>query len=264
MRSALGFLTVWPAAARPSPRATLWFAPVGALIGLAVGGTWWAAEQLWPPLVAAALAVAVDAALTGMLHLDGLADSGDGLLAPMDRQRRLAVMRDPHIGAFGVIVVVSILLLRTSALAVLAPDPILITGLWAASRAAMTVTLATVPYARPEGGLGSAFMGHDEAGDHRARDSNDALGRASDDNHQRVTLIARRGGGIIAGLASLLLVIIAAGALAGLAAAAGLLTGSAGVVLLAYRRLGGVTGDVLGAAGVVGETLGLLLAAARW
>jgi adenosylcobinamide-GDP ribazoletransferase len=263
MWSALGFLTVWPAATRPGPRATLWFAPVGALVGLAVGGTWWAAEQLWPPLVAAALAVAVDAALTGMLHLDGLADSGDGLLAPMDRQRRLAVMRDPHVGAFGVIVVVSTLLLRTGALAALAPDPLLIAGLWAASRAAMTVALSSVPYARPDGGLGSAFIGHRPPTDDQPPDDHDTTSGDPQARRPPASPAARRGG-IIAGLASLLLVIFAAGALAGLAAAAGLAAGSAGVVALAYRRLGGITGDVLGAAGVIGETLGLLLAAARW
>jgi adenosylcobinamide-GDP ribazoletransferase len=264
MRSALGFLTVWPAAThQPGPRATIWFAPVGALVGLAVGGTWWAAEQLWPPLVAAALVVAVDAALTGMLHLDGLADSGDGLLAPMDRQRRLAVMRDPHIGAFGVIVVVVTLLLRTAALTTLAPDPILIMGLWAASRAAMTVALAGVPYARPDGGLGSAFIDNREPTDDQPPHGHH---QPVDDPRAPRPPAGRAAGrgGMIAGLASLLLVVFAAGALAGLAAAAGLVAGSAAVVALAYRRLGGITGDVLGAAGVIGETLGLLLAAAQW
>lgn len=261
MRSALAFLTVWPVSARPHPRASLWFSPVGALIGLAVGATWWAADQIWPPLIAATVAVAVDAVLTGMLHLDGLADSGDGLLPPMDRERRLAVMRDPHVGVFGVVVVVSTLLLRTAALATLTPDPLLIAGLWAASRAIMTVTLLTVPYARSDGGIGSAFVGHPQslagtAEDDPARDEPAAPTAAP--------MLTPLVGGVTGGLAALVLVTVAVGVPAGLAAAGGLVVGSGGVVLLAYRRLGGFTGDVLGAAGVIGETCGLLLAAARW
>src|ERR687898_796490 len=106
MRSALGFLTVVAGAAPPDRRAPAWFGPVGAVLGLAVGGEWWGGGELWPPLIAAVLAVAVDAALTGMLHLDGLADSADGLLPPLDRGRRLAVMAAPDVGAFGVTVVV--------------------------------------------------------------------------------------------------------------------------------------------------------------
>ena len=89
MRSALGFLTVVGGAAPPDRRAPAWFGPVGAALGLAVGGAWWVAGELWPPLVAALVAVAVDAGLTGMLHFDGLADSADGLLPPLDRGRRL-------------------------------------------------------------------------------------------------------------------------------------------------------------------------------
>lgn len=258
MRSALAFLTVWPVSARPHPRASLWFSPVGALVGLAVGAAWWAADQIWPPLIAAVLAVAVDAALTGMLHLDGLADSGDGLLPPMHRERRLAVMRDPHVGAFGVVVVVSTLLLRIGALATLTPDPLLIAGLWAASRAVMTVTLLTVPYARADGGLGSAFVGHGKSVAGTSAEDDPAGDEPA--GPPATPLV----GGVTAGLAALVLVAVVVGVPAGLAAAGGLVVGSGGVVLLAYRRLGGFTGDVLGAAGVIGETCGLLLAAARW
>lgn len=249
MRSALGFLTVWPVSGRPDSRAALWFAPIGALVGLAVGTAWWAADQIWPALVAAILAVVVDAALTGMLHLDGLADSGDGLLPPMDREARLAAMSDPHVGAFGVVVVVSTLLLRTGAFASLTPDPILIAAVWAASRACMTVTLGTLPLARPEHSLASPFLADGAAG-------------AGDNPRTRRTTL--RLGGVAAGLTALVVVVAAEGVPSGLAAAAGLVAGGSCVVLLAHRRLGGFTGDVLGAAGVVGETCALLLAAARW
>jgi adenosylcobinamide-GDP ribazoletransferase len=235
MRSALGFLTVVGGAAPPSRRAPAWFGVVGALVGLAVGGAWWGAAQLWPPVVAAVLAVAVDAGLTGMLHLDGLADSADGLLPPLERDRRLAVMATPDVGAFGAVVLVLVLVARVAALASLAPEPLLVAGLWAGSRAAMAVALATLPYAR-RGGAATGF----------------AAGRAA-------------AGPALATLVVALAVVVATvGGVAGLATVLAAAAGFAAVVALALARLGGYTGDVLGAAGVVAETAGLLVAAARW
>jgi adenosylcobinamide-GDP ribazoletransferase len=236
MRAALGFLTVLGGSARPDARAAAWFGPVGAVVGLAVGGVWWAAGEAWDPLVAAVLAVAADAVLTGLLHLDGLADTADGLLPPLARSRRLAVMSEPDVGAFGVAVVALTLLLRVAALASLAPDLLLVAGLWAATRAAMALTLATVPYARATG-LATAFVPH------------------------RPTASALAVAGIVGGA---VLAVGGGGWVPGGAAVCGAAVTFAGVVGLARRRLGGFTGDVLGAAGVVGETVGLLLAAARW
>src|SRR3954469_8033716 len=97
-RQALSFLTPIGGAATPSPRALPWFPVVGAAIGAALGGVWWLAAGVWPAAaapptgaalggvwglaaevgpaaVAAAVVVAADLALTGLLHLDGLADS---------------------------------------------------------------------------------------------------------------------------------------------------------------------------------------------
>jgi len=236
MRSALAFLTVVGGAAPPDRRAPAWFGPVGAALGLAVGAAWWAAGELWPALVAALLAVAVDAALTGMLHLDGLADSADGLLPPLDRRRRLEVMATPDVGAFGVMVLALVVLARFAALATLEPDPLLVAGLWTASRAAMALTLAWMPYARTAGGAASGF---------RAGSATPALA-ALGVGCAVVVWAFDRGSGPG--------VVVAAGGLAGFGA----------VVALAWRRLGGYTGDVLGAAGVVAETVGLLVAAARW
>ena len=236
MRSALGFLTVVGGAAPPDRRASAWFGPVGAALGLAVGGAWWVSGQLWPPLVAAVLALAVDAALTGMLHFDGLADSADGLLPPLDRGRRLEVMATPEIGAFGVMALALVVLARAAALSALEPDPLLVAGLWTASRAAMAVALAWLPYARAGGGAASGF---------RAGSPAPALAALA----VGCTVVAWSfDGGWGPG------VLVAAGGLAGFGA----------VVTLAWRRLGGYTGDVLGAAGLVAETVGLLVAAARW
>lgn len=255
MRAALGFLTILGGATRPDSRAPRWFAPVGGLIGLTLGAAWWGADRLWPPLLAATLVVALDAVLTGMLHLDGLADTGDGLLAPMERQRRLAVMREPSVGAFGVVVLAIVLLLRVGALVSLAPDLALLAGLWGASRGLMAVVLITVPYARTQ--VDSTDMSErDEDG------SGAGLATAftsSPAARVRTVSAAVAGTGV-----ALVVVGVAGGIPAGLAAAAGLVVGGAAVVGLAYRRLDGFTGDVLGAAGVFGETCGLLLAAAQW
>jgi adenosylcobinamide-GDP ribazoletransferase len=234
MRSALGFLTVVGGAAPPSGRAPRWFGVVGALVGLAVGGAWWGAGELWPALVAAVLAVALDAGLTGMLHLDGLADCGDGLLAPLPRDRRLAVMASPEVGSFGAVVLVVVLGARVAGFASQPPDVLLVVGLWAAARAAMAVTMAALPYARA-GGTAAGFAA---AGPPAAALLALGLGLA--------VVVGAGGGG------------------RGAATAAAAAAAFAAVVALGVRRLGGYTGDVLGAAGVVAETVGLLVAAARW
>ena len=234
MRSALAFLTVVGGAAPPDRRAAAWFGAVGALVGLAVGGAWWAAGELWPPLVAAVLAVAVDAWLTGMLHLDGLADSADGLLPPVPAAQRLAIMAAPDVGSFGVVALVVVLAARLAGFATQAPDALLVVGLWAAVRAGMAVTMATVPYARP-GGAAEVF----------------APGTPSP-------------GALLTLAAAIVALVVAAPGLPGIVTALAATVAFLAVVGLAWRRLGGYTGDVLGAAGVVAETVGLLVAAARW
>ena len=233
MRRALAFLTPLFGASEPRPDTLGWFPLAGAALGLVVGAVWWGAERVWPATVAAAIVVAVDLALTGLLHVDGLADAADGLLPHLDRARRLEVMASPDVGAFGVATVAGVLLLRWTALAVTAPSPLLLGGLWCASRTAMAVTARTVPYARPDG-LASAFLG----------------GRA-------LTTAA-------VGAALAIALAFAGPGLAGAAAVGGVVVGAVAVVALAWRRIGGFTGDVLGAAGIVGETTGLLVAAARW
>jgi adenosylcobinamide-GDP ribazoletransferase len=237
MRRAVSFLTPFGGPADPAPSALAWFPAVGALIGLAVGGIWWAARQGWAPPAAAAIAVIADAALTGMLHLDGLADAADGLLPPLARARRLEVMADPRLGAFGAAGLAIVLLARFGAFASMPPSPLAVAGLWSGSRTAMAVTAQIVPYARPAG-LASAFLPG----------------------------AARRAGpavlGLAGGLLALALAFAGRGAL-GLAAVGAEAAVAAAVVLLSWRRLGGFTGDVLGAAAVAGETAGLLTLAWR-
>ncbi len=178
--------------------------------------------------------VAFDLAVTGLLHADGLADSADGLLPQMSRQRRLAVMAEPSVGAYGAAALAVVLLVRFAALASMSPSVLLVAGAWCGARTTMAVAARALPYARPQGGLARAFLG----GDWRP-----------------------------VGLYGLVLA-VSLGALADgrqteLAVALGMAAGAV-VVVLARRRLGGFTGDVLGAAGMIAETVALLVAAARW
>lgn len=231
MRRAVAFLTPLPVGrptAPPDGGALVWFPVVGALVGLGVGGAWWLADRWWPPLVAGALAVAADLALTGLLHVDGLADSADGLLPPFaDRDRRLDVMADPVTGAFGVASLVTVLLVRVVVFGSHRPDVLAVAGMWAMSRTAMALTARHVTYARPGGGLATSIV------------SSSTRSPALID------------GALAAGA-------VGAVVLAGWAAV-GVAAGAAAVVVFARARIGGFTGDVLGAAGVVGETVGLLV-----
>src|SRR5215216_1234064 len=155
MLDALGFLTIFGRPRPPARDARLWFGPVGALIGALLGLLWWGCSNVWPPAVAAAIVVAADLGMTGLLHIDGLADAADGLIPHLSPSRRLAVMSAPDVGAFGVAVVVAVLLLRFAALG--AADPqrwravAFVAGVWCASRTLMAVTTAVVPYARDNG-----------------------------------------------------------------------------------------------------------------
>ena len=235
MRAALGFLTPFGPATTPTATTLRWFPLAGAIIGAAVGAVWWGAARTVPgALVPAALAVVADLVVTGLLHVDGLADTADGLLPHLSTARRLEVMSDPTVGAFGVATVGGVLLVRFAALATLRPSVLLIAGTWCAARSAMVAATAAMPYARGKG-LASAFLG-----DGRRV----ALGVAA--------------AGVVAGGA---LAAIGSG-LAGAAGVVALCVAAAGVLAVARARIGGYTGDVLGAAAVVGETVALVVAAA--
>jgi adenosylcobinamide-GDP ribazoletransferase len=190
-------------------------------------------------VAASALVVVALAALTGALHLDGLADSADALLGGRSPEHRLEIMRDPHNGAFGFAAVGSVLVLKWAALVPLEgwlrDGSLLLVpalGRWAV----LPLLIAFHP-ARGEG------MGFDV---HVAARAPGVLG---------ATLIA-------AG-ASLAIFGPPGAALAGAALGVALLLGA-----VATSRLGGVTGDVLGCTVEVAETALLLLAATsaahRW
>jgi adenosylcobinamide-GDP ribazoletransferase len=238
---AVAFLTPLGGPAAPTPRALPWFGLVGALIGGVVGAVWWAADQWFAALVAAAIAITADAALTGLLHLDGLSDSADGLLPPLATERRLAVMRDPHAGSFGIVAIVLALILRISVLASVTPGPgsiLALAAVWATARTAMAFTAVTMPYVRPAG-LATAFL----------------------EGHSPQAGVLCLAGGM-----PLALVLGALGtdpSARGVLAVAAAAIGAAIVVTFSRGRIGGFTGDVLGAAGVTAEITGLILLAVR-
>ena len=235
---AIAFLSRLPAAlASHAPgrlaRASRAFPAAGLLIG-ALGAiayvVAWGLELY--PLPAALVAVAVLVWLTRALHEDGLADFTDGL-AGATPEHRLQIMRDVHVGSFGVLALILALAFRVVTLAEIA-DPgavarVLIAGA-ALSRAAVVVLMARLPLARPDG---------------LAREA----GRPSGDE---VTVAV----GI--GLAATFLLLPWLPALLCTLFAA---AGSFAVAWLARQRLGGVSGDVLGASQQAAE-IGFLLAAA--
>ncbi|CUH39771.1 Cobalamin synthase [Jannaschia seosinensis] len=158
MISAAMLLTRLPVRGEPTAPAAraAWAWPlVGLVVGLAAGLAGVAGWALGAtPAVAATLVIAVSVLLTGALHEDGLADTADGLWGGAEPARRLEIMRDSRIGSYGVIALILLLLLRWSLIATaLIQGHVLFTVIAAAmvSRAAMAVLMRWQPHARADG-----------------------------------------------------------------------------------------------------------------
>ena len=123
MLTAVGFLTRLPVpAARSAPdlsRAAFFFPLVGALVGGIAAATRALADQALPPLPATLLAVTAALIVTGALHEDGLADVADALGAHTTRERRLEILKDPRVGAFGALALIVAVGLITTTIATL-------------------------------------------------------------------------------------------------------------------------------------------------
>lgn len=169
-RHAVGFLTRVPVPFGPdeAPRLTAaapWFPVVGAVVGAAGGGVLaltGSVSGAGEAGVAAALAVAATLLVSGALHEDGLADVADGLGVHGDRERRLAVMRDPRNGTFGVLALIVWFFVAWSALRGLGTGGEAVTALVAAgalSRAAILVHAACGRPARPDGAIHALRVG---------------------------------------------------------------------------------------------------------
>ncbi|HBZ43095.1 MAG TPA: adenosylcobinamide-GDP ribazoletransferase [Maritimibacter sp.] len=155
--AALALLTRFPVPANaPRGAQSAWAWPLaGAVTGLAAALVGWAAIALGLPLpLAALLIVATEIVLTGGLHEDGLADVADGFWGGTTKDRRLEIMKDSRVGSYGVIALVLSLGARWTALsAVLATGalfaPVIAVALL--SRAPMAVLMASLPNARGHG-----------------------------------------------------------------------------------------------------------------
>jgi adenosylcobinamide-GDP ribazoletransferase len=232
LRIAFGLMTTLPVrlpdnwSAGDSGRAAVWYPLVGLVIGALTWLSWKVTILFFPALVAGVVTLIVWVALTGGLHLDGLADCCDGLFVSAGPERRLEIMKDPHIGAFGVTGLILVLFLKAVALTSLtsAASPGI---LLAASLARWCILPAgLLPLARPSG-MGADFA----AGFRRSF--------------------------IIWGAAIPLAIAIVLGVRGALSIVAG--TGVMALVLwLAKSRIGGVTGDVFGMLVELVETVVLL------
>ncbi len=162
--SALKFLTVfrlpWPKneTTEDVGRSTRWFPAAGLVIGLILAGLNWLFNLFLPPAVSNGLTVVAMVLITGAMHLDGLADTFDGLAGNKSPEDRWKVMHDSRSGAFGVVSLVLLLLVKFILLnavprGMIAPVLVLtaVFGRWA-----MAYAISAFPYAHKEG-LGKAF-----------------------------------------------------------------------------------------------------------
>lgn len=238
LKAAAGFLTPFGnGQAVPTPEALAWFPVVGAGLGTLLGAGWCCAHRAVPAPIAGALMVMADCALTGALHLDGLADAADGLFAHAPKRTRLEIMAEPQAGSFAITAVSTALLAKAAAFGALRPSVLVLASVYCSSRSLMALGARVLPYAR-QAGLASSFL---------------PTGSRKD--------VAAAAGAAGAG-AALAVASLAAGRRGAVAILTGWAAGAA-VLLLARRRLGGFTGDVLGAVGVACETCSLLAAGRR-
>ncbi len=161
---ALGFLSRLPTPHLSNVSTQDWGRSVAAFpaVGLVFGLLLWGFAQLLPshtPALNAGLVLSVWVALSGALHLDGLADSADAWVGGLgDRTRTLAIMKDPRCGPMALVVVVLLLLLKYAALLTLLQQQHTLALLWApvVGRMALCAGLLYLPYVRAQG-LGSAY-----------------------------------------------------------------------------------------------------------
>ena len=209
----------------------IYFPVVGILLGGLIALITWAVIQVMPALPAAVIAVLLLAAISGALHLDGLADSADGFFSSRKPERILEIMRDSQIGTMGALVLFGALFLKVAGLSVLS-DIQMVGAVFlmpVAGRSALSISMALLPYARGENGLGTVFYQR---------------------QHWQTVPAA-------------ILILTGAGGLtfaeAGLAVAAAVLLAILLVARYIRKQIGGATGDTLGATCEVAETIAPLV-----
>jgi adenosylcobinamide-GDP ribazoletransferase len=235
IRLAAGFLTIFPVLPRrPATRESIaasfgWFPLVGFAVGGALGVEDWLLGLLFGPVLRSALVVLSLAIITGAVHLDGLADAADALGAGRNRARALEIMRDSRIGSFGAIALFFVLGLKLFALSSLAGAHrwIAIYIAVGLARWAMVSVSYGLDYLRA-GGAGAALLAS-----HGGRNLSAACATAV---IALVPVLSPRvlDAAVVAAIGALL------------------------IRALYGRWLGGVTGDLVGAAGEIIETAVLI------
>jgi adenosylcobinamide-GDP ribazoletransferase len=238
--AAVRFLTILPLPASGDndeahlSRSVPFFPLVGLLIGLIVATFDLGLSRLFSPLLAGVLVVIALIAVSGGLHVDGLADTADGFFSSRPRGKILEIMRDSRTGPMGVTALVCVISLKIAAV-----GSIEVESRWSAilmmplaGRCALVAMLALLPYAREEGGLATVFQ------------------------RNRSIFHAAWAMGVLA-----LVGWLSAGT-GGLAMAAVSIAGMLILSAMAYSRIGGLTGDTLGATCEIVEALPALVAVA--
>jgi len=204
----------------------IFFPLVGSVLGLAAAAAAWLLWQLFPPFAASSMLVVLLFSFSGALHLDGLADTADGFFSSRPREMILEIMRDSRIGVMGVAALFAVLLLKVSSLSAMDGSKALKAAfiIPLAGRCTMVVMMRLLPYVRSQGGLGTRF-------------------------YARINGLPA-----YLGVTVLLLLCFVVYGYAGLALAGLVLAVLLLFSLFCFRKIGGATGDTLGAACEIAET----------
>jgi adenosylcobinamide-GDP ribazoletransferase len=217
------------------PRSAKYMPLVGALIGAVVGGVIYVAAFVLPSAIPILIGLAASMLLTGALHEDGLADTFDALGGGRTPERCLEIMKDSRVGTYGVLALITTFALKAAALSATAPGALfgLVIVAYAGARLAAVIVLAFLPYA---------------GGD------NVKVSRTPVDM-TRSDIVVASATALIIGLCFMPIVPFVIAALSAFAAAGFL-------AWIAHRKIGGYTGDVLGAVEQIYETAFIAVAAA--
>lgn len=236
--AALQFLTTIPVPMQLDKddfkHATVWFPVVGLLIGVLV-----ALMDLlmvragFAGMLSSIVTIGLLAAISGGLHLDGLADTADGFLSARPRERAMEIMRDSQIGTMGVLALIFVLALKTAALAELSDAVRWKAIIFApvAGRCQQVLLMALLPYARKQGGMASLFF-------------NGNRGRHA----------------VWAALFLVMAAIMLFGLKSGTLLLAGIVIMAVVLSVWSLRRIGGYTGDTVGANSEIAEMTVMVLA----
>jgi len=217
------------------PRSAKYMPLVGALIGVVVGVIILGASAIFPAPVPIVVGLTASILLTGALHEDGLADTVDALGGGGTRERCLEIMKDSRIGTYGVLALVTTFALKATSLAAISPGSSLgiLVAAFAGARLAAVLALAFLPY----------------AGGDNVKVSRTPV------RMTRGELVVAIATALIVGLCAVKFSAFAAATLVAVIAAAF-------VAWIAHRKIGGYTGDVLGAVEQIYETAFIAIAAA--